>query len=446
MAGMKRWLPLLVVAAVVGATAWFAFASKRPPPPLEPTLAPYVFGNLLPAVHPTEAALKPDVLGDPVQRVLSRVEWGSPEIFQWTQRHLTDDPAARADIARGLVRRYDEVVRGSPLLASRLLTAIGILGDPIGLDTLVRATATPPDYLRIAAIQALAGFPADEKIGMLYTRLTASPEEEIRRAALNEFIKRELPSDVDLVRTFIQTSEGSMVVPWLQQVASRKLCDLADACARHLARAQARVRENAILALLVCGDERGVAAAREELRAKDVRQIIVGLSIYRDSQRLPPLDEARALVVHPNGDVRRYLAQALGAKGAATDEEAAVGLLRGLSGDRDPMVAREAIHELWQHGRHEAAAGWRDTLRHGHGGELKEAVSLLCETLKDPESATIARARLDGERLGGDDQANLLYGLRFVGDVSDVGRFVARVERAGSREDLRVGDRGWLAE
>src|SRR5262249_10561014 len=306
--------------------SWFAFASKRPAPSLEPTLAPYVFGNVLPSVHPPEGALKPETLADPVQRVLSRVEWGTPEVFQWTQRHLSEDPAVRAGIARGLVRRYEQVVRGSPLLAARLLTAIGILGDPVGLETLVRATATPPEYLRVAAIQALAGFPLTDELGTLYTRLTGSPEEEIKRAALNEYVKRDILGDPDAIRGFLENSEGNMVVTWLQQVATRKLCDLADACARHLASGQQRVRQNATLALLVCGDARGVAAAREELQSADARRVVVGLSIYRDAERLPPLEEARTLSASPQGEVRRYLAQALGATGSGTDEEAAIGL------------------------------------------------------------------------------------------------------------------------
>ncbi len=447
MPGMKRWLPLVLVAVVVLAAAWFAFASKRPPPPLEPTLARYVFGNALPAVHPPESALKPAVLADPVQRVLARVEWGTPEVFQWTQHHLPTDPAVRAEIARGLVRRYDQVVRGSPLLAARMLTAIGLLGDPVGLDTVVRATASPPDYLRIAAIQALAGFPVTEELTTLYARLTGAAEEEVKRAALNEFIKREVLGDPEMVRAMLESDpDGNMAVPWLQQVATRRLCDLAEACARYLSNAKPRVRQNAILALLVCGDARGEAAAREELRSDDLNRVVVGLSIYRDAQRLPPLDEARTLSGHPGGDVRRYLAQALGAKGDGLDEEAAIGLLRGLTGDRDPVVAREAVYDLWKHGRQEGAAGWRETMRHGHGGELKEAVSLLCETLKDEEAAAIARARLDSERLDGPDQANLLYGLRYFAQASDAPRFLARIERAGGRDDLHVGDHGWLSE
>jgi HEAT repeat protein len=443
---MKRWLPLLVVAVLALTAAWYAFTSKRPPPRLEPTLAPYVFGNALPAVHPPDSALKPDVLSDPVQRLLSRVEWGTPEVFQWTQRHLPDDPDERAALARGLVRRYDQVVRGSPLLASRLLTAIGLVGDPVGLDTLVRATATPPDYLRVAAIRALAGFPMTEELSTLYTRLTGSAEEEVKRAALNEYLKRGVLGDPTLIRDFLENSEGNMAVPWLQQVAAHKLCDLADSCARHLASPHERVRQTAILALLVCADERGVAAAREELHATDGRRVVVGLSLYRDAQRLPPLDEARTLSGHASAEVRRYVAQALGAPCSGADEEAASGLLRGLTGDRDPSVAREAIHDLWKHGHQEAAAGWRESMRHGHGGELKEAASLLCETLLDEEAAAIARARLDGERLDGNDQANLLYGLRFFAQAADAPRFIARIERAGGREDLHVGDLGWLSE
>jgi hypothetical protein len=443
---MKRWLPLLVVAVLVLTAAWYAFASKRPPPRLEPTLAPFVFGNALPAVHPPESALKPDVLADPVQRLLSRVEWGTPEVFQWTQRHLPDDPDERAAIARGLVRRYDLVVRGSPLLGSRLLTAIGLVGDPVGLDTLVRATATPPDFLRVAAIRALAGFPLTEEISTLYTRLTGSAEDEVKRAALNEYVKRDILGDRKSIQDFLEIYDGNMAVPWLQQVAVHKLCDLADACARHLASPLQRVRQTAILALLVCGDERGVAAAKEELHATDDRRVVVGLSLYRDAQRLPPLEEARTLSSHPSAEVRRYLAQALGAPCTGADEEVASGLLRGLTGDRDPIVAREATHDLWKHGHQEAAAGWRESMRHGHGGELKEAVSLLCETLLDDEAAGIARTRLDGERLDGNDQANLLYGLRFFAQSSDAPRFIARIERAGGRDDLHVGDLGWLSE
>jgi hypothetical protein len=446
MGTMNRSLPLLLVVGAAAGAIWFAFAPKRDPAALEKTLPAYVFGNTLPRVHPPESALQKDVLSDPVRRALSRIEWGPPDIVYFTQRHFPTDPKLRAALARGLVLRFEETARGAPLLGVRFLQALGLLGDPAGLDAVVRAAEGGPMFLREAAIRALAGFPLTDALRDVYVQLSSDPDQEVVRIALNEFIKRENLGDAATIEGFLQSSSGANAVPWLQQVATRKLPGLADACARHLDSASPRARANAILALLVERDPRGVAAATQQLGAKDAGKVVEALSIFRDAALEPPLDRVRTLSEDASGEVRRYVAQALGPWTAAADEEAVVAILRRLAADSDAIVQKTAVEQLWHHGRREGLEEWSERLQRGHGNELREAVQLLCEALKDQASFQVARTRLAQERLDGNDQSNLLYGLRFAADAKDLDLFVNRVAQADSPADLRVGDRGWLSE
>src|SRR6185295_10780390 len=104
--------------------------------------------------------------------------------------------------------------------------------------------------------------------------------------------------------------------------------------------------------LLVLGDDRGSIAAREELNAADSHRVVVGLTLYRDARLLPPLDVARTLSDHPQGEVRRYLAQALAVRGDDREggtESVVVGILQHLASDTDPVVALTALDQLWKH-------------------------------------------------------------------------------------------------
>jgi HEAT repeat protein len=444
---MKRRWPLLVVLLAIGAAVAFALASKQRGRSLEPTLTPYVFASALPAAHPPEAALRSDALADPVKRALLRVEWGTPDIFYWSQRHLPADPQERAALARALVSRYEKVLVGAPLLGARFLQAIGMVADPVGLPTLERAARTPPALLQIAALHALSGFPLTDRVRDLYISLsTPDTPEEVRNAAEMEFLKRDVLGDAAMIKSFLEQRDGGEAVPWLLQVSTRKLTGLEDSCARHLASASPRARRCAILALVVLGDPRGMAAAREELQTTDLPRLTAALTIFRDGKATPPRDEMLRLADHKNGEVRKGVAQALGPWCTGPDEAWAVALLSRLTIDPDPVVQRTAIEQLWKHGRTEGLASWRESLRSGHGNALREAAQLLCETLKDPAAPPIIRARLGGEKLDGNDQANLLYGLRFFTDPADLPLFLSRIERAGGEEDVRVGDHSWLSE
>lgn len=444
---MKRRLPLLVALLAIGAAVAFALVSKERGRPLEPALPAYNFANKLPAAHPPEEALRRETLADPVKRALLRVEWGTPDIFYWTQRHLPTDPQERADLARALVGRYEKVLIGAPLLGARFLQAIGTLADPSGLPTLERAARTPPALLQVAALHALSAYPLTDELRDLYAGLS-SPDvaEEVRSAAESEFMKRDVLGDVAMIRSFLEQRDGLAAVPWLLQVSTRKLTGLEEACARHLKSELPRERRCAILALLVLGDPRGAAAAREELQAKEVASLTAALTLYRDARATPPRDEMLRLADHRIGEVRKSVAQALGPWCQGADEAWAVALLSRLTVDADPVVQRTAIEQLWKHGRTEGLAVFRDQLRSGHGNALKEAAQLLCETLKDPAAPPVIRERLKGERLDGNDTANLLFGLRFFTDPADLPLFIERIERAGGGDDLRVGSHDWLAD
>ena len=444
---MKRRWPLLVVLLAIGAAVAFALASKQRVRTLEPTLTAYDFANALPAAHPPEAALRSDALADLVKRALLRTEWGTPDVFNWAMRHLPADPEERAALARALVIRYEKVLIGAPLLGARFLQAIGMVADPVGLPTLLRAARTPPTLLQIAALHSLSAFPLTDELRDLYASLsTPDTPEEVRNAAELEFQKRDVLGDAAAIKSFIENRDGGEAVPWLLQVATRKLTGLEDACARHLTSASPRARRCAILALVVLGDPRGAAAAREELQSTDLPRLTAALTIFRDGRAPPPRDDMLRLADHKNGEVRKGVAQALGPWCTGADEAWAVALLSRLTIDPDPVVQRTAIEQLWKHGRTEGLASWRDALKNGHGNALKEAAQLLCETLKDPAAPPIIRERLNGEKLDGNDQANLLFGLRFFTDPADLPLFVTRIERAGGVDDLRVGDHGWLAE
>ena len=117
-----------------------------------------------------------------------------------------------------------------------------------------------------------------------------------------------------------------------------------------------------------------------------------------------------------------------------------------LAADDDPVVKQAAILQLWRQGRTEAAEPKRDELRRAHGDALREAAQFLCDTLRDPQSASIIRQRFATETLNGVDQANLLGGLRHVGGAEDVPLYVERILRGGTNDDVRGSERTYLSE
>jgi len=444
---MSRRAPLIVVlVALAAVVAWALVPKGRAPPGSPADLEPYSFANRLPEVHPPVEALRPELLADRVARTAARIEWGPPDVFYWSARHLPED---RDALARALLARLERVLIGSPLLAQRLVDALALLAEPVALRTLLRIAASPPagaEFLQVAAVRALAKYPRDEQIDALFGRLSVHPHATIRHAVMSEVVKSEVLGDAAAVRGFLEAVEGAEAVPFLQEAAMRRLADCVEACALHLDSPLPRVRQSAILALLALADPRGRAAAEEELAHSDPDRVALALSLYRDAGAWPPLAQSRVLAAAKHGPIRREVALALAPAGAPADPEPGLQLLRLLASDPDLVVRQAAVEQLWRHGRQEGVESWRERLRHGHGAALREAAQFLCETLRDPLAAQIVRERLASERLEGPDQANLLGGLRHVGGAQDIPRYVELILRAGTAADVRGSERTFLSE
>ena len=443
---MKRRLPqlvLLIGAVLIAIAVW----PKREASPLLPAaIASYEFANQLPEIHPPLDALQPTVLADPVLRTAARIDWGPPGVFYWTARHLPPD---RDALAARLMERYEKIVVGSPYLAQRLIDALAVVGHESAIPMLMRvARYAPPEHehLQIAAIRALAKFPRSSEAEELLIALSSDPRRAVAGAALQEIVHSEDFGDVDAMNSFLLQWDGGEAIPFLQQVGHRRLAGCCDAVLRHLDSPAQLVRQNAIFALLANGDLRGRVAALAELASGDERRIIEGLTLWRDAQQLLPLDEARKLLDHPLGEVRKQLAIAIGAGAGSSPDEAVDALLARLAADSDPVVGRAAADALFRRGRAEAIESWRATLANGRGMALREAVSFLCDGLRDPAAPPILRRRLDGEALDGTDQGNLLSGLKGDADPSDAPRFLSRILRAGTPEDPRSGERLRLSD
>lgn len=443
---MKRRLPLLVLVVALALIAAALWPKRSAAPRLPSELESYVFANELPEIHPPLDALSPEMLADPVLRTVARIEWGPPGVFYWAARHL---PADREALAARLMERYEKVVVGSPYLAQRLIDALAVVGHESAVPMLMRiARNAPPEHehLQVAAIRALAKFPRDAAVEQLLIELSSDARRAIAGAALQEIVHSEEFGDVDAMNSFLLQWDGGEAIPFLQQVGLRRLAGCVDAVVRHLDSPAQIVRQNAIFALLANDDPRGIAAALAELASGDERRLLEGLTLWRDAAKLLPLEVARGLLDHPVGEVRKQLAIAIGAGAGTVPDEAVDALLARLAADPDPVVARAAAEPLFRRGRAEAIQSWRDTLANGRGMALREAVSFLCDGLRDPAAPAIARRRLDQEALDGSDLGNLLSGLKCYGDPGDIDRFVSRIARAGTADDPRAGERLRLSE
>ncbi len=444
---MRRRLPLLLVVAALAVLVLYSVWPKRATDGRAVAeLEPYSFANQLPLVQPPIAALAPSVLADPIERTVARIEWGPPDIFYWTTRHL---PADRAALANRLMERFEKIVVGSPLLAQRQIDSLALLQDPSALRLLMQTAESPPanaDVLQIAAIRAVAKYPRSDAIQDLLIRLSADPRSEVRHVAMQEVMRSDDLGDSDAMNGFLDEINDLQVLPFLQEVGRRKLLGCADAAARHLQAANRRIRQNAIFALLALGDERGRAAALEELASGDPTRVLEGVTLWRDAGALLPPEQARVLATNPVGEVRKQLAIALGS-GVGTRADAAVdGLLTRLAADADPIVSQVAVEQLCRRGRRETLAPWIERLTSGYGTALTEAITFTCEILRDPAAARIVRGRLEDATLSGSDQANLLGGLKFVGGGEDAPRFIQRILHAGTTEDRRGSERTYLSE
>ena len=445
----RLFLPLAGAAlvAVIAVAFWPKRNGERPDP-----APPVTFTNKLPEVAPPLAALEPALLADPIGRAAARIEWGPPDVFYWTIRHAEASSAAdRAALASRLLERFDRVVIGSPLLAQRLIDALAALQESAALPLLMRVAEAPradrTDFLQIAAIRALARYPYDPAIADLFARLTGTDQPvTVRHTALTEVLKNEVLSSPEAVRSFLESADAADAIPFLQQVGVRRLADCADACARFLADPNEKARQNALLALLSVGDPRADIPLRIELGSGDAERAMLALTQFRDAQRMPPMDLVRPLLDSKIGEVRKQIAVALAPVGTPEQNDEALRLLERLADDRDAVVRRTALVQVWRHGKRPAAVEWRDKLATGHGNALIEAAELLCSELRDPESHEVVRRRLDGGGLPPADEANLLSGLRHYSDLADAPRYLARIRAAGSAGDARATELTFLSE
>lgn len=221
----------------------------------------------------------------------------------------------------------------------------------------------------------------------------------------------------------------------------------ADAVADQLDSENLKTRQVAVRTLLRLRDPRGTQAGVEELRSGDEGRILAAITLFRDAAIPPPEPQRVALAAHPLAQVRQVLASTLGPRPdePLEEEPSILVVLERLADDADAAVRRTAVAQLFRRGRFIGLESYRDDLRQGHGDALKESVQFLCEKLRDPEAARLIRTRLESETEAR-DAANLLFGLRFVGDVVDADHYIANMLAAGTLEDSRAGGQLYLSE
>jgi HEAT repeat protein len=436
-----------LVAVPLAALVLFPFLRGSNRPPDRAPAPGYEFANVLALPSPPTDALSAENLADSVRRIASRLEWGSPEIVAYTQRQLPQDEETR----RRLARRLEEIVRsyaeGSPLSARRFVETLGALGDLGSVSILLDYAQSGPDYLQTAAIRALAHCPSSDDVEDILARLTSSPNAMINSEARRAILGRDDFWTEQSLVDMLQFTSDSSVIRFIEEVGKRGLKFAADAVAEHLNSPQPATRKAAIQSLLQLRDPRGNVAAEEDLRREDHTLVFLTLNAYRDATTLPTEFSVKQLLPHDNAQVRQGLAAALGpSAGEALESEGyALAALRRLADDADAAVRRTAVANLFRRGHHQGLETYRDDLRRGHGGALKESVQFLCEELRDPAAGELIRQRLQTE-LDPLDEANLLFGLRFIGDPVDAEHYVSCIVRAGTSEDRRGGSQVYLSE
>ncbi len=431
---------LLLGAALV----FYGLKPKRSEAPPVPPVLVYEWGNDLAVTEPPESAFRESVLSDPVERAVQRFLWGTPDLLYWTQKHLPED---QDRLARRLVQELDRIVEGAPLAARNAVLTLGLLDHESVVPALLRYAKQDPDYLQVVAIQALTHSPWTPEVEDTLAELTTHPNLQVRDAAQRAVLGREGFWDQDTIVEFLTVFEGREVNVLLDEVGEKDLHFAADAVALHLQSPLTLTRQIAIRTLLRLNDPRGDEQAAVEIRSDNPDRVSLGLSIYRDATVAPPPDLAERLAEHPSSDVRLCLAQAIRPECRGFDEhsERYVSILRRLADTTSYSIKRTATKELLRHGSFENLRRYREEIRSGHGDELKEAVQFLCEEVRDSEAAELIRARVQGT-VEPSDHANLLFGLRFVGNESDIAHFIQLMHRGGTPEDERGGTQTYLSK
>ncbi len=437
---------LLILVAVL-LYPWLKPAPNRPVPVA--SASDYQFANHLKLVSVPATGHRKRIFQDPVERIVFRLTWAGPEQVHFTQRHL---PADAETLARRIGEQLEVVAASSPLAARQLVETLGILARPSSEAQLMRLANAPPDYLQVAAIQALTYMPESPSLDFLLAELSAIENESIARAANQAVLQRDYrfadeQRRMESVARMLAASEGSAAAQIIEECFRRNLVAVRDAVAAHLNSQSLLARQLAIKALLKFGDERGSRAAREELGSADSGRVSKSLNLYRDAGVDPGYEMVCDLARHPDPEVRLALASVLkpSTGPADRDRDSKIKLLQFLGQDASAQIRRQAIHSLHLHGDSTLLWPLRDQLRRGHGDALKEGVTFLCETLRDPESASLLRERLTN---GGDaqDEATLLFGLRYVGEERDASFFIQRILAAGTPEDRLAGRVTWLSD
>lgn len=445
---MKRVLLLLVIAGVA-LVILFPLLQKPGVDRRFSVLEEYTLTNSLSLVTPPSEALQDSSYGDPVRRIASRLTWGTPGIVAYTLRHLPEDPETRRRLARELESTLARLVVSSPLTGRTVLQALGELSDPGSVPVLLEHAQGSPDFLSSVAIKALTQFPATNDILDALALLSGSNNPHIHREAERAIVSAPDFWDPPRIVSFLDAAREMEGNNLMEEVGLKAVTDasVADAIARQLDSPLLNVRQVAIRALMRVGDPRGAAEAEQELMEQDPTRVYQALTIYRDSGRVPSVAAIRRLSRHEGAQVRQGLAESLRLyPGETEDTEAAIlEVLVGLTDDRDAAVRTTAIAQLYFRGKHLGLETYRDDLREGHGGALKESVQFLCEQLGDPVAADLIRARLRTE-IDPTDAANLLFGLRFVGDADDAAQYVDFVVRGGTEQDARGSGSLYLSQ
>ena len=438
---MKRFLGLVVLLAAITVVA-LPFLGPRRDEGVLPELGPYQWANPLKLPSIPADAYAAALWNDPVERAVRRLEWGTPDVVHWTQQN-PPEPVDR--FRRRIEERVPRIARSS-LVARTLLETLGVIGDERSVPLLLEYAQQDPDYLQLSALQALRGCRLDDEAETVLAVLSGHTDPQIAAAARRAVVDRPEAWDVETLRAYLTGLRGPEVHPILDRVGEAGIRELADAVALHLDERDLAARRVAIRALMRFDDARGFAAARAELGHVDDGRRLLALTLYRDVGSAPPLELAQSLARHPNPEMRRSLAQALA---GATEQtrDAAIELLQSIADTEDAVLRETAVRVLRSLGHHESLGEYRDRVREGHGESLKEAVRFLCENLGDPSTAPLLRARLAEPDLDPVDVANLLFGLRFIGDpTQDTLWYVDSILRGGTAEDRRSVSTTYLSE
>ncbi|MEW6741645.1 MAG: HEAT repeat domain-containing protein [Planctomycetota bacterium] len=387
---------------------------------------------------------------DRIGRFLDRLSWGHSDVQNWTVRHLVQMGPAVADRA---IERLPEALRLQPFYARELLRLLGKVARPQHLEALEGALHHDFDFVRMAAVEALAGIDSPEALKRLEA-LTRSPDAALQEQAYAALRNKGL-LETEYALAFLEEMQADCVagkpsdgvLRALRALLPRPSSDGAAVVEGYLVAPDAMVRLQAARTLLAMGDpnSRGQAELESQLRAPEEGEEgrVRALAMLTEAGTLVPYEVLEPLAETDSVATATSLAQLLGAVLPGlppSDDRVARGkrLLRRLAESSRPRVRLEALVALHRAGEAQVAQPFLDKIGTVCGSELRETVQILAERLEDPRGITAMRARLAQPSLDPLDRSHLLHGLAVYHDGEAVPEFIHDLLAAGTPEDPRT--------